>query len=67
MNISGSSEKILEFLVNDILDFAPFRAGKFRKNFQNFFYNFVLRNPELLKTNDIFELPIFKIGEGRAS
>ena len=36
MNISGSSEKILEFLVNDILDFAQFRAGKFRKNFQNF-------------------------------
>ena len=37
MNISGSSETILNFLVNDILDFAQLRAGKFRKNKENFY------------------------------
>lgn len=31
-----SSEKILNFLVNDILDFAQMRNGKFRKHNQNF-------------------------------
>jgi len=30
-------EKILNFLVNDILDFAQLREGKFRKN-QEIFY-----------------------------
>ena len=34
-----SGEKILNFLVNDILDFAQLRAGKFRKNNENFFVN----------------------------
>ena len=31
-----SGEKILNFLVNDILDFAQLRNGKFRKNISNF-------------------------------
>ena len=31
-----SSERILNFLVNDILDFAQMRAGKFRKSTQTF-------------------------------
>ena len=31
-----SSTKILNYLVNDLLDFAQMRAGKFRKNCQNF-------------------------------
>ena len=31
-----SSEKILNFLVKDILDFAYLKQGKFRKNIQNF-------------------------------
>ena len=31
-----SSEKILSFLVNDILDYAQISAGKFRKMFTEF-------------------------------
>ena len=31
-----SSERILNFLVNDILDFAQMRSGKFRKSTQTF-------------------------------
>ena len=31
-----SSERILNFLVNDILDFAQMRSGKFRKSVQTF-------------------------------
>lgn len=31
-----SSEKILSFLVNDILDYAQISAGKFRKFFHKF-------------------------------
>ena len=31
-----SSERILDFLVQDILDFAQLRSGKFRKNTQTF-------------------------------
>lgn len=31
-----SSEKILSFLVNDILDYAQISSGKFRKLFQQF-------------------------------
>jgi len=31
-----SSEKILNFLVKDIYDFAYLKQGKFRKNIQNF-------------------------------
>lgn len=34
-----SSEKILNFLVNDILDFAQLRGGKFRKNKEIFNLN----------------------------
>ena len=36
-SIQSSSERILNFLVNDILDFAQLRAGKFRKNKENFY------------------------------
>jgi len=36
VTIQMSSERILNFLVNDILDFAQLRAGKFRKNKENF-------------------------------
>ena len=35
VKIQCSSEKILTFLINDILDFAQIRSGKFRKNCQN--------------------------------
>jgi len=31
-----SSTKVLRFLVNDILDFAQIRAGKFRKDISQF-------------------------------
>ena len=34
--IQESSTKLLKFLVNDILDFAQIRAGKFRKNINVF-------------------------------
>ena len=34
-----SSAKILNFLVNDILDFAQMRSGKFRKDCFNFKLN----------------------------
>ena len=34
-----SSERILNFLVNDILDFAQMRSGKFRKTMQTFKIN----------------------------
>lgn len=36
INIQSSSTKILQFLVNDTLDFGLLRAGKFRKNSFNF-------------------------------
>jgi len=36
LSIKTSSERILSFLVNDILDFAQLKAGKFRKNIQTF-------------------------------
>ena len=36
LGIKISSERILSFLVNDILDFAQLKAGKFRKNIQTF-------------------------------
>ena len=32
LKIQKSSSKILTFLVNDILDFAQLKSGKFRKN-----------------------------------
>ncbi len=35
-NIQESSTKLLQFLVNDILDFAQIKAGKFRKNVAKF-------------------------------
>ena len=34
--MQSSSTKILNFLVNDMLDFAQMRSGKFRKNIYNF-------------------------------
>ena len=36
VRIQMSSERILNFLVNDILDFAQMRSGKFRKSIQTF-------------------------------
>lgn len=36
IKIQMSSSKILNFLVNDILDFAQMRSGKFRKDISNF-------------------------------
>ena len=30
--VQNSSQKLLSFLVNDILDFAQLRSGKFRKD-----------------------------------
>lgn len=36
VSIQMSSEKILSFLVNDILDYAQISSGKFRKNFSRF-------------------------------
>lgn len=39
VNIQMSSEKILSFLVNDILDYAQISAGKFRKFFHKFNLN----------------------------
>ena len=36
INIQMSSSKILNFLVNDILDFSQLRSGKFRKDNSNF-------------------------------
>ena len=36
IHIQMSSSKILNFLVNDILDFSQLRSGKFRKDISNF-------------------------------
>ena len=36
IKVQSSSTKILNFLVNDMLDFAQMRSGKFRKNIYNF-------------------------------
>ena len=36
VQIQMSSEKILNFLINDILDFAQIRQNKFRKDTQTF-------------------------------
>jgi len=36
VDIQMSSSNILNFLVNDILDFAQVKDGKFRKNLQVF-------------------------------
>ena len=36
VKVQDSSSKILCFLVNDILDFAQLKSGKFRKNCQMF-------------------------------
>lgn len=36
IDIQSSSTKILQYLVNDTLDFGMLRAGKFRKNSFNF-------------------------------
>ena len=35
-NIQMSSERMLCFLVNDMLDFAQMKAGKFRKAYESF-------------------------------
>ena len=34
--VQNSSQKMLSFLVNDILDFAQLRSGKFRKDISFF-------------------------------
>ena len=34
--IQNSSAKIMSFLIQDLLDFAQIKAGKFRVNFQMF-------------------------------
>ena len=36
LRVQTSSSKILIFLVNDLLDFAQLRSGKFRKNLSQF-------------------------------
>lgn len=36
IKVQSSSTKMLNFLVNDMLDFAQMRSGKFRKNNNNF-------------------------------
>lgn len=36
IKVQSSSTKILNFLVNDMLDFAQMNSGKFRKNIYNF-------------------------------
>lgn len=36
LKVSKSSSKILTFLVNDLLDFAQLKSGKFRKNISCF-------------------------------
>lgn len=34
--VQSSSANLMEFLVQDLLDFAQIRAGKFRKNLSSF-------------------------------
>lgn len=36
MKQQESSSKIMSFLIQDLLDFAQIKAGKFRKNYQTF-------------------------------
>ena len=36
LKVHNSSSKLLTFLVNDILDFAQLRSGKFRKDISYF-------------------------------
>ena len=36
MKVQESSANLMSFLIQDLLDFAQIRAGKFRKNFKQF-------------------------------
>ena len=36
MKVQESSANLMSFLIQDLLDFAQIKAGKFRKNIENF-------------------------------
>ena len=36
MKVQESSANLMAFLIQDLLDFAQIKAGKFRKNIQSF-------------------------------
>lgn len=49
LKVSKSSAKILTFLVNDILDFAQLRSGKFRKNISCFSIQEAIKEVDMIQ------------------
>jgi signal transduction histidine kinase len=70
--IQNSSTKILTFLVNDMLDFAQLRSGKFRKDLFNFdvreaiaeIVNIQMLKAEFCGINLCFEMVGFPMKDG---